>query len=120
MTAPAPTHDSTLAINGVGLYVEERGGGAPIVCIHGAGGTTLAWTSAIDKLSRLGRVIAYDRRGCARSDRPAHYERTSITEHADDAAALIDVLGDARSLVVRGALAARATAPVVGDHTTES
>ena len=95
MTAPAPTHDSTLAINGVGLYVEERGSGAPIVCIHGAGGTTLAWTGAIDRLSRLGRVIAYDRRGCARSERPAHYERTSIAEHADDAAALIDALGAA-------------------------
>ena len=100
MTAPAPTHDSTLPINGVGLYVEERGSGAPIVCIHGAGGTTLAWTSAIDKLSRLGRVIAYDRRGCARSERPAHYKRTSIAEHADDAAALIDALGAAPAVVI--------------------
>jgi pimeloyl-ACP methyl ester carboxylesterase len=100
MTAPTPTHDSTLAINGVGLYVEERGNGAPIVCIHGAGGTTLAWTSAIDKLSRLGRVIAYDRRGCARSERPAGYERTSIAEHADDAAALIDALGAAPAVVI--------------------
>jgi epoxide hydrolase 4 len=100
MTAPAPTHDSTLAINGVGLYVEERGSGAPIVCIHGAGGTTLAWTGAIDKLSRLGRVIAYDRRGCARSERPPRYERTSIAEHADDAAALIDALGLERPVLV--------------------
>ena len=100
MTAPAPTHDSTLAINGVRLYVEERGSGAPIVCIHGAGSTTLAWTSAIDRLSGLGRVIAYDRRGCARSERPAHYERTSIAEHADDAAALIDALGAAPAVVI--------------------
>lgn len=100
MTAPARTHDSTLAVNGVGLYVEEHGRGAPIVCIHGAGGTTLAWNSAIDQLSRLGRVIAYDRRGCARSERPAHYERTSIAEHADDAAALIDVLGAAPAVVI--------------------
>ena len=100
MTAPTRPHDSTLAINGVGLYVEERGSGASIVCIHGAGGTTLAWTAAIDKLSRLGRVIAYDRRGCARSERPAHYARTSIAEHADDAAALIDALGAAPAIVV--------------------
>lgn len=100
MTAPAPTHDSTLAINGVGLYVEERGSGAPILCIHGAGGTSLAWTGAIDKLSRLGRVIAYDRRGCARTERPPHYEQTSIAEHADDAAALIDALGAAPAVVI--------------------
>jgi len=100
MTAPAPTHDSMLAINGVDLYVEERGTGAPIVCIHGAGSTTLAWSSAIDDLSRLGRVIAYDRRGCARSERPAHYDRTSIAEHADDAAALIDALDGAPAVVI--------------------
>ena len=72
MTATAPTHDAMLAINGVNLYVEEQGSGAPIVCIHGAGGTTLAWTAAIEKLSRLGRVIAYDRRGCSRSERRGH------------------------------------------------
>lgn len=99
MTGTA-TSGATVTINGVGLYVEERGSGAPIVCIHGAGGTTLAWTGAIDKLSRLGRVIAYDRRGCARSERPAHYERTSIAEHADDAAALIDRLGAAPAVVI--------------------
>jgi pimeloyl-ACP methyl ester carboxylesterase len=31
----------------------------PIVCIHGAGGTALAWADAVDTLVRLGRVIAY-------------------------------------------------------------
>jgi pimeloyl-ACP methyl ester carboxylesterase len=56
------------AINGIRLYYDERGEGAPIVCIHGAGGTALAWADAVDKLARVGRVIAYDRRGCARSD----------------------------------------------------
>ena len=79
MTATAPTHDAMLAINGVNLYVEEQGSGALIVCIHGAGGTTLAWTAAIEKLSRLGRVIAYDRRGCSRSGRPRPCKRTSAS-----------------------------------------
>lgn len=99
MTARAVRH-STLQINGVDLYYEEHGGGAPVVCIHGAGGTALAWAGAIEKLSRLGRVIAYDRRGCARSERPRSYERTSVAEHADDAAALIDALGAAPAVVV--------------------
>ena len=42
-----PTH-----VNGVRLYCEEHGSGAPILCIHGAGGTALAWADAIDKLAR--------------------------------------------------------------------
>ena len=100
MTSTAITPDSSLPINGVDLYIEEHGSGAPIVCIHGAGGTALAWADPIQKLSHLGRVIAYDRRGCARSERPQPYERTSVAEHADDAAALIDALGAAPAVVI--------------------
>jgi esterase len=100
MTATTPAHDSMLAIEGVRLFHEEHGAGVPILCIHGAGGTTLAWTGAIEKLARLGRVIAYDRRGCSRSERPRTYERTSIAEHADDAAALLDKLTSTPAVAV--------------------
>jgi pimeloyl-ACP methyl ester carboxylesterase len=87
-------------VNGVRLYHEEHGSGAPILCVHGAGGTALGWAGAVDKLARLGRVIAYDRRGCARSERPQPYKRTSIGEHADDAAALLDALTAVPAVVV--------------------
>jgi esterase len=87
-------------VNGIRLYCEEHGSGGPILCIHGAGGTALAWAEAVDKLARLGRVIAYDRRGCARSERPQPYQRTSVGEHADDAAALLDALVAAPAVVV--------------------
>ncbi len=87
-------------INGIRLYCEEHGSGAPILCIHGAGSMALVWADAVDKLARLGRVIAYDRRGCARSERPQPYERTSVAEHADDAAALLDVLATQPAVVV--------------------
>jgi esterase len=86
--------------NGVRLHYEERGEGAPILCIHGAGSTALVWADAAQKLRRLGRVIAYDRRGCARSERPEPYERTSIAEHADDAAALLDAIEATPALVI--------------------
>jgi esterase len=94
------TSGRTQTINGVRLYHEEHGTGIPILCIHGAGSTSLAWAGPIETLARLGRVIAYDRRGCARSERPAHYERTSIAEHADDAAELLDALGATPAVVI--------------------
>jgi esterase len=87
-------------VNGVRLHYEERGEGAPILCIHGAGSSALVWADAAEKLAGIGRVIAYDRRGCARSERPEPYERTSITEHADDAAALLDALAATPALVI--------------------
>lgn len=83
-----------------GLHYEEHGSGEPILCIHGAGSSTLLWTEAIAKLAALGRVIAYDRRGCSRSERPEPYERTSVAEHADDAVALLDALDAAPAVVI--------------------
>jgi pimeloyl-ACP methyl ester carboxylesterase len=58
------------------------------------------WEDAVPELARLGRVIAYDRRGCARSERPAGYEATTVAEQADDAAALLDALEAAPAIVI--------------------
>jgi esterase len=90
----------TRTVNGVRLYYEEHGSGAPILCIHGAGSSALLWSDAVHELARLGRVIAYDRRGCTRSERPQPYERTSVAEHADDAAALLVALAAAPAVVI--------------------
>jgi esterase len=87
-------------VNGVRLHHEERGSGAAILCIHGTSGTAIAWTHAVEELARLGRVISYDRRGCGRSERPDRYERTSVAEHADDAAALLDALAAVPAVVI--------------------
>lgn len=88
-------------LNGIRLYFEEHGAGKPILCIHGGGSSALMWGEAIERLSRAGRVIAYDRRGCARSECPEPYDRTSVGVQADDAAALLERLApDTPALVI--------------------
>lgn len=89
-----------IGVNGVRLYVEEHGEGVPILGIHGAGGSALAWAGATAALARLGRVIVYDRRGCGRSERPRTYERTAVREHADDAVALLEALSAAPAVII--------------------
>ena len=89
-----------LVVNGVRIYHEEHGRGAPIVLIHGCGGSALGFADAVEKLAGLGCVIVYDRRGCARSERPEPYERTSMRKHADDAAALLDALAAIPAIVI--------------------
>ncbi len=87
-------------MNGVRLYYEEHGRGAPIVCIHGTSSSAKVWRrAAIEELATLGRVIVYDRRGCTRSERPEPYE-TSVVQHAEDAAALIRALDAAPAVVI--------------------
>jgi esterase len=102
--------------NGVRLHYEEHGEGVPILCIHGAGGTALAWADAVEKLAGVGRVLSYDRRGCGRSERPRPYERTSVAEHADDAAALLDTLAGAPAVVVGRSYGASVATELVLRH----
>ena len=89
-----------LHVNGIRLYYEQHGEGEPILCIHGTASSSLMWGEAVDGLARLGRVIVYDRRGCTRSERPEPYLQTSVSEHADDAAALLDALGATHAVVI--------------------
>ena len=87
-------------VNGIRLFYEEHGGGAPIMCIHGGGSSAVMWEDAFEDLSQLGQVIAYDRRGCTRSERPEPYA-TSVAEQAGDAAGLLDALGvDAPAILI--------------------
>jgi esterase len=89
------------SVNGVRLYYEERGSGTPILGIHGAGSSAVFWEEAAERLSELGRVITYDRRGSWRSERPDTYDLTSVGEHADDALALLRTL-DAEPAILVG------------------
>ena len=75
--------------DGYDLYYEEAGDGVPILLVHPAGSTASTWGRAADELARIGRVIAYDRRGYARS--PGAPARTMATHTADAAAILTHV-----------------------------
>jgi pimeloyl-ACP methyl ester carboxylesterase len=86
-------------VNGVSLYVEEHGAGEPILCIHGTGSSAAIWADAAVELALRGRTILYDRRGFSRSERPEPFV-TSVHQHADDAAALLDALEAAPAIVV--------------------
>ncbi|MFL5797627.1 MAG: alpha/beta fold hydrolase [Actinomycetota bacterium] len=86
-------------VNGVRLYHEEQGTGDPILCIHGTSSSAMIWGPVLRQLTPLGRVIAYDRRGCTRSERPEPYV-TSVAQHADDAAALLEALDAAPAVVI--------------------
>ena len=92
--------------DGCDLYYEDAGVGVPILLIHPAGATASTWGSAVGELARIGRVIAYDRRGYARSGGgPAR----SISVHTGDAAAMLESL-QAPSAVAVGTSAGAAIA----------
>ena len=82
---------------GFDLYYEELGEGVPILLIPPAGSTASTWGAATEELARIGRVIAYDRRGYARSGgEPVR----SMPTHTADAAALLEYLRTPPAVVV--------------------
>ncbi len=83
---------------GCNFYYEEQGEGPPILLIPPAGSTASTWGALVSDLAGAGRVIAYDRRGYARSGGEVV---RSAAEHTRDAAALLCAL-DARPAVVAG------------------
>ena len=83
--------------DGLDLYYKEAGEGAPILLIPPAGATASTWGPLTDDLARIGRVIAYDRRGYVRTGgEPVRL----ISTHTADAAAILEYLQAAPAVVV--------------------
>jgi pimeloyl-ACP methyl ester carboxylesterase len=88
---------SSIRSDGCDLYYEEAGQGVPILLVHPAGATASTWGSATEQLARVGRVLAYDRRGYARSGgQPVH----TVATHTADAAAILESLPAPPAVVV--------------------
>jgi pimeloyl-ACP methyl ester carboxylesterase len=83
--------------DGCDLHYEEEGQGVPILLIHPSGATASTWGSATQELGRIGRVLAYDRRGyaCSGGD-PVRL----VSTHTADAAAILESLGTPPAVVV--------------------
>lgn len=84
-----------------GLYYEELGpaDAPPLILSAGLGGSGAFWAPNLDALAAEHRVILYDQRGTARSDRalpPGH----SVEDMADDLIAVMDAASLARASLV--------------------
>lgn len=74
-----------------GLYYEEHGEGPPLILSAGLGGSGNYWLPNLPALAANHRVILYDHRGTARSDR-ALPDTVTVEQLADDILALTDEL----------------------------
>jgi len=79
--------------DGVRLHIEDSGGGGqPVLLIHGWPLSSQAWEPQVSALRAAGyRVVAYDRRGFGRSDKPdSDYSYDTL---ADDLQRVMDQCG---------------------------
>jgi pimeloyl-ACP methyl ester carboxylesterase len=92
MTTASTQHSGLSDIGSVELYYEIRGRGPTLLLISGGASDANQWSAIAPMLGDDFTVLTYDRRGYSRSSRPANWMSTSVTEQADDAAALLRAL----------------------------
>lgn len=80
-----------VSVNGINLYYEIEGDGAPVVLIPGFAAGRWIWFKQTAELSRNFRVITFDPRGVSASDKPEGPQTISLL--ADDVAQLLDTIG---------------------------
>ena len=107
---------SSIDVNGIRLYYEERGRGPAVLFVSGATGDAGHWSDVADILADAYTVITYDRRANSRSPRPPGWASTTIGEQADDAAALLRGLELAPAVVFGTSAAAGIVADLCLRH----
>lgn len=101
---------------GVVLARAQRGAGPAVLLIHGMADDHHGWDGLGDTLSDAARVVVYDRRGYGESGAPEPYERTTVAEQAQDAAAVLRTLGAGPAIVVGRDLAALVALDLAARH----
>ncbi len=100
--APLRTYDeverrlpagSLLDLPGGLVHVERAGQGAPLVLLHGFGGSTLSWQPVVADLARRRTVVAIDLHGFGWTERPADPEAYSLAGQEALVLAVADRLG---------------------------
>jgi pimeloyl-ACP methyl ester carboxylesterase len=90
MTAASRT-GHTASVNGMEMYYEVHGQGAPLVLLHGFTGCGRNWDPFVTDLAREYQLIVPDLRGHGRSTNPSM--QFTFRQSARDVLALLDRLG---------------------------
>ena len=81
--------------DGTSIAYQRSGTGAPLVLVHGTGGTYSRWAPILPALEKHYTVYAVDRRGRGESGDAAAY---NIEREFEDVAALVDAIGEPANL----------------------
>ena len=78
---------------------DNQGRGVPVLISNGLGTPHDAWP-VINRRTDRYRVMTWDHRGLAGSDRPADESRITVGDHTDDFFAVMDAYGVDRAVVI--------------------
>lgn len=94
-----------VTVGGVRTHYIECGQGRPVVLLHGLSASFWNWWRNIPALSKQFKIIAYDLKGCGRSDKPR--DTYTTTACIAQLTGLLDHLGIERATFVGHSMGAR-------------
>jgi pimeloyl-ACP methyl ester carboxylesterase len=98
------------------LRVDDGGhGGLPVLFVHGNGGNRTQWKAQLEYLRATRRAVAFDLRGMGESE-PAGNADYSVAGFSQDVAAVADVLGLDRFVLVGHSYGGAVVADYAGRH----
>ena len=105
-TTPERLRFDSIRARGTSVSILAAGSGAPVVCIHGLGGTKASFLPTVAALTDSYRVIAIDLPGFGDSDKPlaAAYDAPYFARKVSDS---LDALGIGRAHVVGNSMGGR-------------
>jgi len=86
--------------DGVRLYFEEAGSGAPVILVHEFAGDLRSYEPQMRYFGKRYRAVAYNARGFPPSDVPEHVSAYSQARAADDILAVLDHIGERKAHIV--------------------
>lgn len=87
----------TLSVPGARICYKVRGKGPVLLVLQGGAGTADATDGIAEVLESEYTIVSYDRRGLLRSPLQDPKRPLSIEQHAEDALALLDAVGEGRA-----------------------
>jgi pimeloyl-ACP methyl ester carboxylesterase len=87
--------------NGVELYYEVHGEGAPVLLTHGYSSSSHMWEGQVGPFSKRYKLITWDMRGHGHTDYPDDLSAYTEAETVADMAAILDAVG-AKTAVIGG------------------
>src|SRR5213596_3227710 len=102
MRARYPEQDGYVERDGVKVFYEVFGDGAPTILLMPTWSIVHSrhWKMQVPYLARHYRVVTFDGRGNGRSDRPVGPDAYAEREFVDDALAVMDATGTAEAVLV--------------------
>jgi pimeloyl-ACP methyl ester carboxylesterase len=97
---------ASLPLHGIDVFHVDRGQGPALALLHETATSARVWEPLTAALGDGVRTVAHDRRGWGETGAPEGYAGTTVEEHSEDAAGLLEALGIEEAVVCGAGLGA--------------